>query len=766
MIRDGRGAVTISPEVYLISSILRDRDMVTALKAGLSRAQFHACIDEWVWIEQYYLRHRQEPSKVAFKQQFPEFGIKAVNDTAHYAEMVRKAHARSSLTTAMRDVADHLAVGDIESAVSAMHAKIIAISSEMGDGTDDSDIITSWEDTYSEVEKRFLRVRDVGLAGIPTGFLTLDERTGGPQPGHIWVAAARLGVGKMARNSTLVATPNGWKRHGDLVVGDTVTGSDGRPTKVIATYPHYQERIYRVTFRDGRTVDCGADHLWTTRCGSKPWKVRTTAEIMQWLADGKQRLSIPTLSGPVRYHGEEQRTHSLYNPYLMGLLLGDGHLGRNGVTFTTNDPELVEGWGRNAVLRPGQGSRGDSYYIRRLVPTMERYGLIGKRSWEKFIPEVYKFAGPGARHALLQGLLDTDGGLGGGANSVEYSTTSDQLAYDVREIVESLGGYATMHRRQTYYTHNGEKRAGRPSWRMIISLPNEYPPFRLKRKADGYKPYVRRLWPSRSIVSVEALDEYEDMQCITVDNPDSLYCLEGGILTHNSWTLMRMATAAIMDGYTVQYNALEQTRAEVSMRIHTLLSGQVGQQLFANMDLMQGRNFDIDDYKQFLRGLRKEIGGRMHVSDTSRGKVSPLTIASQIERNKPDLVVIDYLTLMEKTEADWQGVAKLSGELKMLAMEYQVPIVVAAQLNRAHGLSRREPAGPEALAQSDAIGQDADAVVTMRQASESVLEMKLVKYRHGLSGFKWRCHFEPGLGIFKEVGYDEAEALIDLSVLQ
>ena len=649
-------ATRSSPEVYLISAILRTGDITTALQAGIDAEQFHACRNEWTWLTDYLIKHRKVPSKVAFRQQFPAFTIKAVDDVGHYTAMVRSNHARRELTKALRTAADMLAVDDIDAAVAHMHHEIVSISASMGSATDDSDIITNWEDTFKEVSGRVERVGLRGMAGIPTGFTTLDERTGGPQPGHIWVVAARLNVGKMARNSTLVSTPNGWKRHGDLVVGDTVTGSDGRPTKVIATYPHYQERIYRVTFRDGRTVDCGADHLWTTRCGSKPWKVRTTAEIMQWLADGKQRLSIPTLSGPVRYHGEEQRTHSLYNPYLMGLLLGDGHLGRNGVTFTKNDPELVEGWGRNAVLRPGQGSRGDSYYIRRLVPTMERYGLIGKRSWEKFIPEVYKFAGPGARHALLQGLLDTDGGLGGGANSVEYSTTSDQLAYDVREIVESLGGYATMHRRQTYYTHNGEKRAGRPSWRMIISLPNEYPPFRLKRKADGYKPYVRRLWPSRSIVSVEALDEYEDMQCITVDNPDSLYCLEGGILTHNSWAMMRMATAAIMDGYAVQYNALEQTRADVSMRIHTFLSGSIGKELFRNLDLSQGRNFDLDSYKAFLKGMKDHVEGRLHVSDTSRGRVSPLTIAAQIERNRPDIVFIDYLTLMEKTgTGDWLG---------------------------------------------------------------------------------------------------------------
>ncbi len=416
--------MAINPEIYLISSILRDEDMVVALKAGLSLDQFHACPDEWEWMERYYLKYRKTPSKVAFKQQFSEFPVKAVNDTAHYASEVRKNHARQSLTRTMRDVADYIADGDIDSAVQKMHSSIISISSTMGDGTNDSDIVTSWQDTYEEVEKRVERVEVHGMSGVPTGFTTLDERTGGPQAGHVWIVGARLGQGK-------------------------------------------------------------------------------------------------------------------------------------------------------------------------------------------------------------------------------------------------------------------------------------------------------------------------------------------------SWTMMRMATAAIIDGYNVQYNALEQTRSEVAMRVHTFLSSEVGKELFKNLDLMQGRNFDLKSYKEFLKTLKGSVQGRMHVSDTSRGKVSPLTIASQIERNNPDIVFIDYLTLMEKSgDGDWKSIARLSGEIKTIAMEYQVPIVAAAQLNRTMGLGK-EPAGPEALAQSDAIGQDADAVITMRQMSESAIQMKLAKYRHGLSGFKWYCQFQPSAGIFKEVSYDRALELKD-----
>ena len=639
-------------EALLISSVLRTEDMIPALQSGLTKQQFHAHPDEWEWIERYYMRYRKVPSKVAFKQQFPEFAIKAVDDVAHFASEVRRHHARVSLTSAMRDTAEALADGDVDSAVSTALSKIVSISAEMGDGTNDSDIITGWSDTYEEVAKRVERVAKHGIAGIPTGFTTLDERTGGPQAGHVWIVGARLGEGKATDNDELVMTPRGYVRMGDIRVGDTVTGSDGLPTEVIAVHPQGKKQVYNVTFSDSTVIRACEDHLWTTRIGAKPWKVRTTAGVMKWLANGNQRPAVPTLSAPVQFDGSEQIVPSLYDPYLLGLLLGDGSLTGNGVSFATADPELVVGWGRNATLV--NDGRGMVYTVKRLKPTIESLGLWGCRSWEKFVPMQYKTAPPRVRHAILQGLLDTDGGVtvSGG---VEFSTTSEQLARDVRELAESLGGHVHWHERQTRYTHKGKKKDGRPSWRLIVVLPNEYPPFRLQRKLTAWKPRTKYP-PTRTIVSVEPTDEWVDMTCITVDNPDALYATRGCILTHNSWTMMRMATAALLEGYNIQYNALEQTRAEVAMRIHTFLSSSVGQEIFRNMDLMQGRNFDLKSYKLFLKGMKDSISGRMHVSDTSRGRVSPLTIAAQIERNNPDIVFVDYLTLMEKTgDGDWKG---------------------------------------------------------------------------------------------------------------
>lgn len=226
-----------------------------------------------------------------------------------------------------------------------------------------------------------------------------------------------------------------------------------------------------------------------------------------------------------------------------------------------------------------------------------------------------------------------------------------------------------------------------------------------------------------------------------------------------TWTLIRMACNALYSGLTVQYDALEQSRAQIAMRSHSFLSSQYGKQQFRSMDLMHGKDFDLKAYREFLGGLKDLIAGKLIVNDTSRGRVNPSMIAAQIERNKPDIVFIDYLTLMNTGGDDWKAIANLSAELKGIAMHYQVPIVAAAQLNRmAIG---NDIAGAEHLAGADAIGQDADCVITMKQMSAHVIKMKLAKFRHGSDGQMWFNEFRPNSGRFDEISGQEADDIMD-----
>jgi replicative DNA helicase len=243
--------------------------------------------------------------------------------------------------------------------------------------------------------------------------------------------------------------------------------------------------------------------------------------------------------------------------------------------------------------------------------------------------------------------------------------------------------------------------------------------------------------------------------------PGQFWVMAARLGEGKSWTLIRMAMAAIFGGYNVQYNSLEMLRADIAMRVITFASSEYGQALFKNIDQAHGMDFSLREYKQFLADLRNHVKAAFRVTDQSKGPISLSTMMAQAERHQPDIYYLDYIQLMNRMGADddWQPMANISGDTKSFTNRYGIPVVTASQLNR-EATKTKELAGAENIAESDAIGRDADVVVTMRQLSERVVAMKLAKNRGGTAGFVWYTEFLPNTGHFKEIEFSRAEELI------
>ncbi|MEA2784959.1 MAG: hypothetical protein QOF71_1063, partial [Candidatus Eremiobacteraeota bacterium] len=358
------------------------------------------------------------------------------------------------------------------------------------------------------------------------------------------ILADDMGVGKSVATHMRVTTPSGIRRFGDLQVGDEVMGRDGLPHKVIGVYPQGMLPAYRITFSDGASTLCSDDHLWAVNSAVRkkrglPYRVLTTNEIRVRLHDaaGNARHYIP-IADPMHFG---QQPNLPLDAYLLGCLLGDGCLRSRQLKFTTADEDILN---QCRELLPtgtdfGVAQRYD-YSIRRtttepnaVVTAVEELGLLGCSSSMKFVPSIYKTAPLSDRLSLLQGLLDTDGTVDPRNGNVEFTTVSDQLAQDVAFLARSLGGAARMrYKAKPKYTYKGERRIGKPAYRVGISLPPEYAPFRLDRKMARYTPRTKYL-PTRAIVGVEYEQDCE-MMCIAVDAPDKLFVLEDFIVTHNT----------------------------------------------------------------------------------------------------------------------------------------------------------------------------------------------------------------------------------------
>lgn len=243
--------------------------------------------------------------------------------------------------------------------------------------------------------------------------------------------------------------------------------------------------------------------------------------------------------------------------------------------------------------------------------------------------------------------------------------------------------------------------------------------------------------------------------------PGELWVVGARLGNGKTWTLAKMASQALIDGHNVEFFSLEQSSLAISFRIHTLLANHFGFRL-SNRGLNSGRGLDLGSYEELLDKIDANIMGNLTITDSSRGRVSPATMAARVEKTKPDVVFVDYLTLLvdnrgARATEDWRIAATISGDVKVVAQEYDVPIVCAAQINRQG--DGTTPAKVAQLAQADAIGQDADAVVTQAKSSKRVLNLMLAKYRHGEDGFGFYADFEPDLGVITEITADKADQL-------
>ena len=374
--------------------------------------------------------------------------------------------------------------------------------------------------------------------------------------GVIEIAPLAYMRGRAQPVGTNVLTPSGFEPIGSLRVGDLVIGSNGRPTPVLGVYPQGRKEVVRVRTQDGASTLCCLEHLWQVstaddRRRGKPAKVLETKDMLGRLrAAHAHRYELPLISAPVEL---EPRPVPI-DPYALGLLLGDGCLtAKTTPTFTTADPELATAMEQSLdgielqpkgrydyTLRHIHGHRGGVIVSNPITVAIREMGLAGTRSNSKFVPEAYLNNEAAVRLAVLQGLLDSDGGpvtQRARTCRIQYATCSQRLRDDVLFLVRSLGGVAYSRRRRAAGRTPGRAN-GRPvrhrsdAFVIDIRLPAGIEPFRLTRKRDVYNRCGGGR-PMRFIHAIEPAGETETV-CIQVGAADSLYVTEDFLVTHNT----------------------------------------------------------------------------------------------------------------------------------------------------------------------------------------------------------------------------------------
>ena len=201
-----------------------------------------------------------------------------------------------------------------------------------------------------------------------------------------------------------------------------------------------------------------------------------------------------------------------------------------------------------------------------------------------------------------------------------------------------------------------------------------------------------------------------------------------------SFTMNLATAAAAKTKKTVCVFSLEMSAEQLANR---MLSSE------AQIDSYKMRSGQLDDQDwEALAYASSRLSSVDILIDDTPG-ITVAGMKSKLRRVKnPGMVVIDYLQLMQgdtKTDNRVNEVGEISRGLKLLAKEFNVPVITCAQLSR--GPEQRQDKRPmlSDLRDSGAIEQDADIVMFLyrdeyyKEASgeQSVAEVIVAKNRHG-----------------------------------
>lgn len=203
-----------------------------------------------------------------------------------------------------------------------------------------------------------------------------------------------------------------------------------------------------------------------------------------------------------------------------------------------------------------------------------------------------------------------------------------------------------------------------------------------------------------------------------------------------------VTNAAIEDKAKCAIFSLEMGREQLAQRMLCSVAG---------VDMGRARTGELteQDWVKLWKAQKKLADTQIYCDDNSMNKPSQiLAKCRKLKRERGlDLVVVDYLQLMTgdiKTDNRQNEVSDMSRQMKILAKEIDVPVIVLSQLSRA--VQQRQDHRPmlSDLRESGSIEQDADIVIFIDKKDQPndetikndsyVAELIIAKFRNGQPG--------------------------------
>ena len=537
---------------------------------------------------------------------------------------------------------------------------------------------------------------------IKTNIATVDKTIGGIQAGTVTIFTGLSGSGKLLADDTPVMTSNGWKKHGELIVGDMVVSPAGRYVPITHVFPKGVANR-KVTFTNGEVIYCHENHEW-------PLDYHTG------YTHKKRILSTQQIASKIHYGGKSdtQLCNSLVlrtpmigtekelpvHPYALGAWLGDGRNSNPDICSPKIDKivsDTIVECGYPISWSSIHKTTGVYYYgFKTLRHGLQTLGMCHSRKYnEKHIPTMYLTASYKQRMELLAGLLDTDGSLDNkGRCRYSFSTVSEKLRDSFCDLLSTFGFSYTIGSEQPRLSSSGIM--GRQVvWKLSFS-PDIYIPCRVERKQCKKLARKHR-------VSITGIEEIAPIQGNCIEVLGGLYCAGKTMLpTHNSTVTGQFVLSAIEQGEKVCVYSGELGPEDVQAWLNFQAAGS--EYITLKYDPIAGGDVPYLS-PQIQSRIRDWYNGKLYLFDDSQFEnenqlESILSVFKMMARRiGAKLFLVDnVLTVTAEDDEEFRAQGRLIVALKHFAKKYGVAVLVVAHprkksTNGAHSAIMQDDVG-------------------------------------------------------------------------
>lgn len=218
--------------------------------------------------------------------------------------------------------------------------------------------------------------------------------------------------------------------------------------------------------------------------------------------------------------------------------------------------------------------------------------------------------------------------------------------------------------------------------------------------------------------------------------PGALYVVGARPSVGKSVVALNLAQGLARRG-SVAFSSLEMSNNDVQIRA-------VSSDLNLDVSKLIERNLNASDWAKIRDRRASWSDVPLYVDDRSGVTITDIKrFARSVNRRKPLAgLIVDYLQLMAQPHGDkrprHEFVADMSRQLKILAMDMQIPVIALSQLNRASESRNDKMPMLSDLRESGAVEQDADVVLLLHREIMGDLKndfkVLVAKNRHGATG--------------------------------